>query len=88
MQWQKEDFYFTGNLHDINLDCGHLIGWSGGGSRWEEGCSASAWILKTVDVKGEIRTIGAAVKYFNQPASSSIEAEAKPCVASGTTSTV
>jgi hypothetical protein len=71
----KEDFHFTGNMANINWDNGHLVGWSDGGSRREEDCSASAWILKHIDGEGKVQVIGAAAKYVDKAASSSMEVE-------------
>jgi hypothetical protein len=73
----REDFMFIGDIQQIDWEKVHLIGWSDGGSRWEEGCSSSAWLLKVLDEKGGIQVVAAAAEYYDKPAQSSLEVEVK-----------
>jgi hypothetical protein len=73
----KEDFVFTGNLQNIDLSNGHLIGWSDGGSRIDDNCASCAWILKHINATGQVQVIGAAATYLSRSALSSLEVECK-----------
>ena len=73
----KDDVNFVRDMERVEWNTVHLVGWSDGGSRDEEGCSSSAWILKALGEEGRVQVIAAGAKYYNKVADSSLEVECK-----------